>query len=121
MEFITSHLLNYLSCGFNQCFYDQQARSDHVQDTLKKKKSTAHVILIGEQLGLTIVNIEIFCCICKVTITKKHSTDVLFHVTLEKKKQTKYLITKKNHFFFYSYLFNSALLLFMYTYHPHRK
>lgn len=27
-----------MSCGFNQCFYDQQARSDHVQDTLKQKK-----------------------------------------------------------------------------------
>lgn len=57
MEFITSHLINYLPCGFNQCFYDQQARSDHVQDTFKKH--TANIVLIGEQLGLTIVNIEI--------------------------------------------------------------
>lgn len=39
MEFITSHLINYLPCGFNQCFYDQQARSDHVQDTFKKTHS----------------------------------------------------------------------------------
>lgn len=39
MEFITSHLINYLPCGFNQCFYDQQARLDHVQDTFKKTHS----------------------------------------------------------------------------------
>lgn len=48
MEFITSHLINYLPCGFNQCFYDQQARSDHVQDTLKThSKYRSHWRAIG--------------------------------------------------------------------------
>lgn len=37
---IYNFTLNQLpACGFNQCFYDQQARSDHVQDTFKKTHS----------------------------------------------------------------------------------